>query len=63
MYHPDFYLPNYNLIVEVKNSYLAERDCLIIEQKKNSVLQNGYNYIMIIDKDYTEFIKIFHTNS
>ena len=58
-YYPDFFIPELNLIVEIKNSYLAKKDELIIEQKRNSVLQNGYNYIMIIEKNYTEFDKLY----
>jgi len=58
VYHPDFLLTDLNLIVEIKNSYLAKKDELIIEQKKNYTIKKGYNYIMIVDKNYTEFDKL-----
>jgi hypothetical protein len=54
-YHPDFYIPSLNLIIEIKNSWLAKRDKNIIEVKKNATISKGFNYIMIIDKNYAEF--------
>jgi len=57
IYHSDFYIPSKNLIVEIKNSYLAERDKDEIQFKKNAVLNEGYNYIMIVDKDYSSFLR------
>jgi len=59
VYHPDFYIPLLNLIVEIKNSYLAKRDKLIIQAKRKSVLEKGYQYIMIIDKDYSIFETLY----
>jgi hypothetical protein len=55
VYHSDFYIPFLNLIVEVKNSYLANRDKKQIEAKEKATIANGFNYIMIVNKDYTEF--------
>ena len=55
IYYPDFYIPSLNLIVECKNSYLAKRDSDKIHQKKLATLKLGFNYIMIINKNYTEF--------
>ena len=57
IYYPDFYIPRINLIIECKNSYLAKRDKEIIELKKKATIANGFNYILIIDKDYNEFNK------
>lgn len=58
VYHSDFFIPLLNLIVEIKNSYHAERYKEMIEAKKQATLNKGYNYIMIVDKDYTEFDKL-----
>lgn len=55
IYHSDFYIPSLNLIVEIKNSWLAKRDKNQIESKRTSVIDSGFNYIMITDKDYTQF--------
>jgi hypothetical protein len=54
-YHPDFFIPSLNLIVEIKNSYLAIRDKKQIKAKRKATISSGFNYIMIIDKDYTQF--------
>jgi len=56
VYHPDFYIPSLNLIVEIKNSYLAEKDKEQIELKKQASINSGFKYIMIINKNYTQFI-------
>jgi len=56
-YHSDFYIPSLNLIVEIKNSYLAKRDMNILNAKEKSVKNLEYNFIMIIDKNYIEFDK------
>jgi hypothetical protein len=53
VYHPDFYLPDYNLIVEIKSNYIYELHKERNECKKLSVIENGYNFIFIIDKNYT----------
>jgi len=55
VYHPDFFIPFLNLIVEIKNSYYAKKDKNKIEAKKQATLALGYNYIMIVDKDYSVF--------
>jgi hypothetical protein len=55
VYHSDFYIPSLNLIVEIKSSYILTLD-IEIEEKKKSVLNSGYNYIMILDKNYEKMI-------
>lgn len=57
MYHSDFYIPSLNLVIEIKNSYLAKKDIDEINEKKKAVISNGYDFIMIIDKHYREFKK------
>lgn len=54
IYYPDFYIPLLNLIIECKNSYLAKIDQEIIGAKKKATIVNGFNYLMIVDKDYSE---------
>ena len=55
VYFPDFYIPKLNLIIEIKNSYLMKRDKDSINSKMNECLNRGYKYILIIDKNYTQF--------
>ena len=54
-YFPDFYIPSLNLIIEIKYSYYVKRDKEKIEAKKKAVIASGFNYFIIIDKDYFEF--------
>jgi hypothetical protein len=60
-YHSDFFIPDLNLIVEIKNSWLYKRDLNILNEKEKSTLEKGYNYILILDKNYDEFKKIIQT--
>jgi endogenous inhibitor of DNA gyrase (YacG/DUF329 family) len=53
-YFPDFYIPSLNLIIEIKNSYLAKKHKETIEAKRKATISNGFNYIMIVDKNYSE---------
>ncbi len=55
VYHSDFFLPSENLIIEIKNSYLAKRDKGVLLEKKKYCEKSGYKWIMIIDKNYEEF--------
>jgi len=61
-YHPDFYIKQFNLIVEVKSSYTYNYDIEKNEAKKKASLESGYNFIFIIDKDYKEFINKISLN-
>lgn len=60
VYHPDFFILDKNLIIEIKSSYTFEKeyDKNILKQK--SCLEKGYNFIFIIDKNYTEFLSIIN---
>jgi len=54
VYHGDFYLPDYDLMVEIKSTYWYDR------QKSKNILKELYskklhNFIMIMDKDYEVF--------
>jgi len=58
IYFCDFYLPDYNFLIEIKSSYWYKK----YEQKNidkfKECIKLGYNYIIIINKDYIEFDKI-----
>lgn len=60
IYHTDFYLPDYNLIVEIKSKYTYEYDLDKNLAKQQQCIKDGYNFIFIIDKNYTEFDKIIN---
>jgi hypothetical protein len=62
-YHPDFYLPDYNLIIEVKSSYTYEYDLDKNITKKEYSIKSGFNFIFIIDKDYSELESILLKSS
>jgi hypothetical protein len=51
VYHSDFYIPSKNLIVEIKSSWTLSKDGEI-EEKKKATIANGFNYLMILDKNY-----------
>jgi len=59
IYFPDFFIPSLNLIVEIKNSYLAKRFKTQLVAKKKATITNGFNYIMITNKHYNKFNKLF----
>jgi len=58
VYFPDFYFPKLNLIIEIKSEYTYKLHETKNLNKQKSCLEQGYNFIFIIDKDYTEFEKI-----
>lgn len=57
-YYPDFYIVEYNLIIEIKSNYWYTKNLECNLKKKQKCLDNGYNFIFIIDKNYDEFEKI-----
>lgn len=58
VYHADFYIEKYNLIIEVKSTYTYQIDLdKNIAKEKYSKL-NGYSFIFIIDKNYEDLNKI-----
>lgn len=63
IYFSDFYLPDYNLIIEIKSEYTYNFDLeKNIEKQKYSII-NGFNHIFIIDKNYTELENIIKKDS
>lgn len=63
IYHSDFYLPEYNLICEIKSKYYYDiyYDKNICKSKK--CIEDNYNFIFIIDKDYTSLLDIIKKTS
>lgn len=55
IYHPDFYIPSLNLIIEIKSSFWYKVHNLSIIEKEKATVANGFNYIIIINKDYSIF--------
>ena len=58
IYFPDFYLPDYNTIIEIKSSYTYNKEYEINMIKKDTCLKNNFNFLFIIDKEYTEIEKL-----
>lgn len=56
----DFSIGDYE--IEVKSSYIMEKQGGIkkVFDKRDSVISSGKKYIFILDKDYSEFIKIIN---
>lgn len=54
-YHSDFYIPECNLICEIKSSYYYEKYLEINLAKKEFTMKAGYDFIFIINKDYVQF--------
>jgi hypothetical protein len=55
-YFSDFYIPSLNLIIEIKSSWIIEKQGKdIIKIKEKAIIAKGLNYIMIVDKNYDEF--------
>ena len=48
LYFPDFYVPKWNLIVEIKSTYTMRTDKNLL-LKENATKHAGFNYIRIID--------------
>lgn len=52
-YIPDFYLPKYNLIIEVKPKQLQIEQ--MAQDKKQSTITHGYNYLFVDDKELENY--------
>ena len=55
-YYPDFYIKELNLIIEIKSNYTYEKDLEVNILKQQATINNGFDYIFIIDKKYDEFL-------
>lgn len=56
-YFSDFYLSEKNLILEIKCDWTYKKDLIKNEIKKRFTLLSGYNFLFLIDKNYTELLK------
>ena len=56
VYFPDFYLNEKNLIIEIKSNYYFEKYKEKNLAKQKACLEQGYNFIFIIDKKYNDFL-------
>lgn len=63
IYFSDFYITSLNLVIEIKNSYLFKKYKDEIAEKEKATKNQGYNYILILDKHYKEFNKLYGKNS
>ena len=61
-YFPDFYISNLNLIIEIKSKYYFNLHKEKNIKKIESVKENGYNFILILDKNYKEFKEFYEKN-
>jgi hypothetical protein len=62
-YHSDFFIPSLNLIIEIKNIGLYNRDKEKIIQKEEYTRIQGFNYILILEKNYNEFMNLIKNNN
>jgi len=56
IYFPDFYIEKNNMLIEIKSSYWYN-----VHKEKNIIKENtckklGFDYVLIIDKDYENFL-------
>jgi hypothetical protein len=57
-YYSDFFIEECNLICEIKSSYTYNVDYEENLLKMKGSIDSGYNFLFIIDKDYSELEKI-----
>ena len=57
-YFPDFYIGKFNLIIEIKSSYYYNKYYEKNQEKKKKCIELGYNFLFIINKNYTVFNSI-----
>ena len=55
VHYPDFYIEDYNLIIEIKSDYYYYKYLDINNLKFNKAIEIGYNYMFIINKNYKYF--------
>lgn len=56
-YIPDFYFPKYNLVVEIKDGskFPVDSKAKAALKEQAVIKANKFNYIKVVDKDYTDF--------
>lgn len=58
IYFSDFYYEKNNLIVEIKSHYYYKKHLKKNLAKRKACIEQGYNFIFIIDKNYSGFKKL-----
>jgi len=53
VYHSDYFIPEHNLICEIKSNYYYNKYLELNMVKREETLKMGYNFTFIIDKNYT----------
>jgi len=61
IYFSDFYITSKNLIVEIKSDYYYNLHLKRNFNKKEESIKQGYNFIFIIDRNYSEFNEILNS--
>ena len=63
IYFPDFYIEKDNMLIEIKSSYWynVHKEKNIIKERTCKEL--GYNYLLILDKNYTDFLSQITTDN
>jgi hypothetical protein len=67
VYIPDYYIPCFDLIIEIKSQENKHPKLLAVDReleklKDEAVRKDGtHNFIKIVDKNYTDFISLFET--
>jgi hypothetical protein len=51
-------LENINLIIEIKSTYTYNKELEKNLAKKNACIQQGFDFIFIVDKEYDDLINI-----
>lgn len=59
-YYPDFLIPKLNLIIEIKSRWTVKTDKNLL-LKEQIVKSEGFNYLRIIDNNFTEFNQALKT--
>jgi len=54
-YTPDYFIEHKNLVIEIKSTYWLNCWLEKNKQKSKKVLKDGYNYLMILDNNFSEF--------
>lgn len=62
-YYPDFFIPKYNLIIEIKSWYTFNMNVYLNKRKIRKTREEGYKFIMIKDKKYNIFHKYLKENN
>jgi hypothetical protein len=62
-YYPDFHIPKFNMIIEIKSKYTYENQKKLNNLKIKKSKSKGYITILIVDKHYEEFLKTINETS